>query len=70
MEDSRYKDMGMVSRLYAKVTRYSAEKDYDTDQVVHYFDIKQIHGKYEMIMDWEYKVNTGREPNWGNWSVL
>lgn len=62
MESQEYKDQAMVSRLFATIQKYYQERDYATDQKVHYFCLKQKHPKYELIMDWEYKEETGKEP--------
>jgi len=64
MESQDYKDQALVSRLCAKIKRYYIHQDYQTNQRVHYFCAKQIHGKYDLIMDWEYKEEYGREPEW------
>ena len=62
MESQEYKDQAMVSRLYARIDDYFTDKDYATDQRVHIFTLQQRHQKYDLIMDWEYKEETGRDP--------
>lgn len=59
MESQSFKDQAMVSRLYGKITDYYTDKDFATESKVHYFILKQKHPKYELIMDWEYKEETG-----------
>ena len=49
----------MVSRFYGTITDYFSEKDPDLDQKVYTFTVKQKHAKYDLIMDWEYKEETG-----------
>ena len=56
----------MVSRFYGSIEEHFSEKDPDLGEKVHTFTVKQKHAKYQLIMDWEYKEETGREPQW-NW---
>jgi hypothetical protein len=46
------------------VQSHSEEKDERHGFKIHYFKIKQIHGKFDLIMDWQYKVRTGKDPTW------
>ena len=45
-----------------KVDKYLPDKDRETGQKLHVFMVKQLHTKYDMIMDWQYKVKLGKEP--------
>ena len=52
----------LVNRLFVKMDKYLVDKDVETGQKLHIFIVRQIHCKYEMIMDWQYKVKMGKEP--------
>jgi len=60
--NSEFKGKGLMSRLFASVEQYMEEKDYITNKKVHYFVIKQTHGTFDLIMDWQYKLKMGKNP--------
>jgi hypothetical protein len=60
--DPDFDHKALVQRLYVKVDKYLPDKDRETGQKLHVFMVKQLHTKYDMIMDWQYKVKLGKEP--------
>ena len=64
MEDFEYQDKAMVWRISASLKKYFIEKEMLTNgQKLHIFTMKQKYGKYKMIMDWQYKIKMGKEPD-------
>ena len=57
-----YRNQALITRFVGKIEHYYKEKDPALDQDIHYVVAKQIHPKYDLIMDWQYKVKFGKEP--------
>jgi hypothetical protein len=43
---------GLVNRLYVRIDKHLTDKDMETGQKLHIFMVKQLHAKYDLIMDW------------------
>ena len=60
---NEYQGAALVQRLYARVEGYEEDK-LPSGHKLHIISLKQIHGKYAMLMDWQYKVKLGEEPSY------
>ena len=61
-----YKGQALISRFLGRLETYTIENDTRNGFKVHYFTVRQIHPKYALIMDWQYKIQTGKEPKYIN----
>ena len=64
LEDVDYQDKAMVWRISTTLKKYFIEKEMlRNGQKLHIFTMKQKYNKYNMIMDWQYKIKMGKEPD-------
>ena len=53
-------------RILAEVSKVETVKDQATGQQYQLVDLKQRDGKYDLVMDWEYKIIHNKEPQRGD----
>ena len=49
-------------RINASLKKYIIDKEMMRGQKLHIFTMKQTYCKYDLIMDWQYKIKMGKEP--------
>ena len=64
MQQSEYEGTVLLSRFLGKIEKCVKTTEQNGSFDVYIVDVKQTHGDYDLIMDWQWKMKHGQEPDY------